>query len=53
MMMWLYLSAYAILLGGLINAETERQTASDTTTGPDKPIGDRGAAMADTSAALE
>lgn len=52
LLMWLYVSAYAVLLGGLVNAETERQTARDTTTGPELPIGSRGATMADTSAAL-
>lgn len=51
LLMWLYVSAYAILLGGLINAETERQTARDTTTGPERPMGKRGAVMADMSAA--
>ncbi|WP_223262533.1 YihY/virulence factor BrkB family protein [Sphingobium sp. SCG-1] len=51
LLMWLYVSAYAILLGGLINAETERQTARDTTTGPERPMGTRGAVMADMSAA--
>ncbi len=53
LMMWLYLSAYAVLLGALINTETERQTAQDTTTGRERPIGKRGAIMADTSAALD
>ena len=53
LMMWLYLSAYAVLLGALINAEAERQTARDTTTGQDRPMGERRAVMADTSAALD
>ena len=52
LLMWLYVSAYAILIGGLINAETERQTAHDTTTGRERPLGQRGAVMADMSAAL-
>ena len=47
LLMWLYVSAYAILLGAEINAETERQVAGDTTTGRDKPLGQRGATMAD------
>ncbi len=51
LLMWLYVSAYAILLGGLINAEAERQTARDTTVGPERPMGTRGAVMADTTAA--
>ena len=52
LLMWLYVSAYAVLLGGLVNAETERQTARDTTTGPELPMGQRRATMADTSAAI-
>lgn len=52
LMIWLYISAYAVLIGALINAEAERQTARDSTTGPEMPMGNRGATMADTSAAL-
>ncbi|WP_243453339.1 YihY/virulence factor BrkB family protein [Polymorphobacter multimanifer] len=51
LLMWLFVSAYAILIGGLINAETERQTAQDSTTGPARPMGQRGAVVADMSAA--
>ena len=47
LLMWLWVSAYAILLGAEINAEAERQTAQDTTKGPDKPMGKRGATVAD------
>lgn len=46
-LMWLYLSAYGVLLGAVLNAEVERQIFSDTTTGPDRPIGERGAVLAD------
>src|SRR3546814_3659171 len=53
LLLWLYVSAYAILLGGLVNAEAERQTARDTTTGPEEPMGKRGAVVADTSAAIK
>jgi membrane protein len=53
LLMWLYVSAYSVLVGRLINAEAERQTARDTTTGPEEPMGRRGATMADTSAALQ
>ena len=48
--MWLFVSAYAVLLGGEVNAETERQTLVDSTIGPDRPIGERGAAIADSVA---
>jgi membrane protein len=47
---WFYISAYVILLGACLDAEMERQTARDTTTGPEKPMGSRGAKMADTVA---
>jgi membrane protein len=46
-MMWLWLSSIVILLGGELNAEVEHQTARDSTTGGAKPLGTRGAAMAD------
>jgi membrane protein len=47
-MTWLWLSITVILLGAEIDAEMEHQTARDTTTGGGKPIGRRGAKMADT-----
>lgn len=47
-MMWLWLSSVVVLLGAEINAEAERQTVKDSTTGEDKPMGDRGAVAADT-----
>ena len=49
LLMWFYLSAFIVLLGAEINAEMERQTRYDTTTGPAKKLGDRGAVMADTT----
>lgn len=49
-LMWLFLSAYAVLIGAEINAETERQTFRDSTVGADRPIGQRGAVLADTVA---
>ena len=36
-----------LIMGGEINAEMERQTAKDTTVGIRKPMGARGAAVAD------
>jgi membrane protein len=47
-MTWLWISAIVILLGAEIDAEMEHQTARDTTTGAAKPMGRRGAHMADT-----
>jgi len=46
-LMWLFLSAYGVLGGALLNAEIERQTTVDTTTGQEMPIGERGAVLAD------
>src|SRR4051794_30481905 len=48
LMMWIWLSVSVILIGAELNAEIEHQTARDTTTGHAKPLGVRGAAMADT-----
>jgi membrane protein len=47
-MMWSWLSAVIVLMGGELNAEIEHQTARDSTTGPPRPLGARGARMADT-----
>jgi len=50
LMLWLYLTSYIVLLGAEINAEAERQTAKDSTTGDPMPMGRRGAVVADTVA---
>lgn len=47
MLLWLWITSYAVLLGAEINAEAEEQTAKDTTKGPDQPLGQRGAVKAD------
>ena len=47
LMLWFYLTVFAILLGAEINSEMEHQTAFDTTTGPEMPLGERGAFHAD------
>jgi membrane protein len=48
LLMWFLLSSYAVLIGAELNAEMERQTRKDTTSGGDKPMGGRGAYAADT-----
>ncbi|WP_417586163.1 YihY/virulence factor BrkB family protein [Pararhodobacter oceanensis] len=48
LLMWLWMSAYILLLGAEINAEIEAQTAVDSTVGPERPMGQRGATKADT-----
>lgn len=45
--LWLYISAFAILIGAELNALMERRTSADSTDGPDRPPGQRGAAAAD------
>jgi membrane protein len=50
LLMWFWISAYAVLFGGALNAEMEHQTACDTTDRPSKPMGKRGAYVADTVA---
>lgn len=47
LLMWFYISAYVICIGAELNSEIERQTSRDLTTGPEKPIGERGAVVAD------
>lgn len=47
LLLWLFISMLAILIGAAINAESERQTAHDTTEGDDRPRGNREATAAD------
>ncbi|MEM0908046.1 MAG: YihY/virulence factor BrkB family protein [Pseudomonadota bacterium] len=47
LMFWLYSSVYIILVGAWLNAEAEHQTLVDTTIGEIKPLGSRGAVVAD------
>jgi membrane protein len=48
LMTWMWLSSIVILLGAELDAEMEHQTAHDTTTVAPRPLGARGARMADT-----
>lgn len=45
---WIWISAIVVLLGAELNAQIEHQTAKDTTEGWPKPLGRRGAVVADT-----
>lgn len=47
-MLWIWFSVMVVLVGAELNAEIEHQTALDSTTGAPMPMGQRGAAMADT-----
>ncbi|MFN0262280.1 YihY/virulence factor BrkB family protein [Tepidamorphus sp. 3E244] len=48
LMMWLYITALAIVVGAEINAAIEHQTSIDSTVGRERPMGQRGAYVADT-----
>lgn len=48
LLMWFYITAFIILFGAELNAELEHQTAKDSTTKAPRPMGMRGAHMADT-----
>ena len=50
---WIWLSTTIVLVGAELNSEMEHQTARDTTEGPEKPLGARGARMADTVGAAK
>jgi membrane protein len=47
-MTWIWISIIVVLVGAKLNAEMEHQTVRDSTTGQAKPLGRRGARMADT-----
>jgi membrane protein len=47
-MMWMWLSIIVVLVGGKLNAEIEHQTVRESAAGQPKPLGRRGAKMADT-----
>ena len=47
LLIWLWLTAMVVIIGAELNAELERQTTADSTRGPCRPIGERGAVMAD------
>ncbi len=48
LLLWFFLSSFSIVLGALVNSQMELQTYADTTIGKDRPMGSRGAYVADT-----
>jgi membrane protein len=50
MLFWMWLSVTAVIVGAELNAESEKQTAQDSTKGSDDPMGRRDANAADTLA---
>jgi membrane protein len=53
LMMWMWISVIVILVGAELKSEIEHQTARDSTVGGEKPLGTRGAVMADTVGAAQ
>jgi len=47
-MVWTWISVVIVIVGAEVNAELEHQTARDSTTGSPRPMGERGAYVADT-----
>jgi membrane protein len=45
---WIWLSVTIVILGAALNSEIEHQTTVDSTTGAPRPMGARGAYVADT-----
>ena len=52
-MTWIWISIIVVLVGAKLNAEMEHQTVRDSTAGQPKPLGRRGARMADTVGAAQ
>lgn len=48
LLLWMWLSSLILIIGATLNAEAEHQTRRDTTDPPEKPMGQRGAYVADT-----
>ncbi len=52
LMLWLLITSLCVLIGAEVNAELEHQTTVDSTVGPARPMGARGAEVADTVAGV-
>ncbi len=50
-MFWLWLTVLLVVAGAAVNGEAERQTHRDSTVGPEQPLGQRGAVVADSTPA--
>jgi membrane protein len=48
-MFWLWVTVLLVVVGGALNGEAERQTVTDSTIGPDRPLGEREAVVADSA----
>jgi membrane protein len=48
-MLWVWITVFLVVVGAAVNAEAERQTERDSTVGPERPLGERGAVVADSA----
>ena len=48
-MFWLWVTVLLVVIGAAVNGEAERQTSQDSTIGRDRPLGERGAVVADST----
>lgn len=48
-MLWLWITVVIVVFGAAVNGESERQTLRDSTTGMERPMGQRGAVVADST----
>lgn len=48
-MFWLWVTVLLVVIGAAVNGEAERQTRRDSTVGRERPIGQRGAVVADST----
>jgi membrane protein len=46
-MFWLWITVLLVVVGAAVNGEAERQTSRDSTVGSERPLGERGAVVAD------
>lgn len=51
-MLWLWTTVLLVVVGAAVNGEAERQTKRDSTVGPERPLGERGAVVADSTPSL-
>lgn len=52
-MTWIWLTSTLLIVGAELNSELEHQTSTDSTTGAERPLGSRGAIMADSVAGID
>jgi len=51
-MFWLWITVLLVVVGAAVNGEAERQTVRDSTVGAERPMGERGAVVADSAPPL-